>query len=281
MITLLLGATSTPGELGMLAAHEGGNWQTWLGAPLVAKIAGVLAACGPSDSAPPRCYTDAPTQGLYRVMPHTASLHSDGNTQESCAEACASANFSYAGVEFGAACFCAPDSWPAAAAAYEVDVARCSAIPCIGNTSEPCGGADLLLAFRVKCTTSPAALLAELTPDATYRGAPRLYRGAVRTAVARAEGNFRMQATVLSASPPSSVLLVGGCVDGDGWAFDGGSGDGGFRAQMVRAGGQVYSAAVTIPGGCDEFSYYVEAEWDKSGATLRSPVEENQTVVVL
>ena len=52
MITLLLGATSTPGELGMLAAHEGGNWQTWLGAPLVAKIAGVLAACGPSDSAP-------------------------------------------------------------------------------------------------------------------------------------------------------------------------------------------------------------------------------------
>eukprot|EP00931_Biecheleriopsis_adriatica_P092982 TRINITY_DN66730_c0_g1_i1.p1 TRINITY_DN66730_c0_g1~~TRINITY_DN66730_c0_g1_i1.p1 ORF type:complete len:878 (-),score=119.34 TRINITY_DN66730_c0_g1_i1:50-2683(-) len=113
-------------------------------------------------------------------------------------------------------------------------------------------------------------VMATLMPPHAYVGAPRLYRSAVRTVISRAERVFQMEVVVLSAVPPLEVTLQVGSAR---------------HAMQVkpdeRSGkshSQVYVTQIEVPD--DDFEYFVSAKLP-SGDVLRTPVDRNETVVVM
>ena len=103
---------------------------------------------------PPTCTVD-PSPGVclrdpdQHAFPATVTIHDDVNTQEWCAGQCALLNHSLAAVEYSVACFCGE---PAdVQAATKLPRSSCSAMSCAGNSSEDCGGSDIMLAYNFTC----------------------------------------------------------------------------------------------------------------------------------
>ena len=86
------------------------------------KLAAALADCKPDPTVAEACYSDS---NEHRIMPTTIAISDPGNTLESCATACDAAGFPVFGVEFGVACFCAPDGWPAGVNATRLPATEC------------------------------------------------------------------------------------------------------------------------------------------------------------
>ena len=123
----------------------------------------------------------------------------------------------------------------------------------------------------------PNSTMQTLQPPHDYRGAARLFPSHVRTVVAAAEP-FEVEVTVLSATPPSSVVLT--------------INDRVVPMQPVldvRTGtrhSQVYAVSIPVPTtDYDELSYFVTASIPSGPSAgsqqLRFPLERNETVVVV
>lgn len=109
--------------------------------------------CKP-DSAKAVCLTDKNTCGNHvvqncSILPHTAYVTAAGGgprTQEACAEACARANYSTAGVEYKVACFCGQlADGKKGIGGEELPLSAC------GGASGM-GGADIMLVYPFNCT---------------------------------------------------------------------------------------------------------------------------------
>ena len=93
-----------------------------------------------------------------------------------------------------------------------------------------------------------------------------------------------MEATVLSATTPDSVVVVRNATGSSSAAELPMNRTSSSNVQGER--GQVFAAKVPIPSG-GEFGYYVQATWAAASAssatatTVKSPVAGLQTVVVL
>jgi hypothetical protein len=110
--------------------------------------------------------------------------------------------------------------------------------------------------------------IAALQPTRGYTGAPRIFQTTVRTAISRDEPGFTVEATVLAASSPATVLLHLDDV-------------GSPAIPMQLQGGQVYATTVPVPAAT-AFSYYIEASFaDKTKAPIRTPRAANQSVIVV
>jgi hypothetical protein len=115
------------------------------------------------------------------------------------------------------------------------------------------------------------AIALGIVPNSSYTGAARIYRPAVRTVISMHEPSFLMEAAVLSATPPTAVMLV----------LDGVS----HQMAVVKdqlsgeAHSQVYSVRVPTPAA--DFEYFVAASFGANGTVLRTPGFSNQTVVVV
>jgi hypothetical protein len=85
------------------------------------------------------CYEDSIAA---RTMPHTiTSISTDSMTVEKCLDACRSAGFSYAGLEWSQECYCAQDLPPT-----QVTDGRCDMV-CKGDAMEYCGGGNGLTVY--------------------------------------------------------------------------------------------------------------------------------------
>jgi hypothetical protein len=95
------------------------------------------------------CYADNVSA---RILPSmvVAALGA-GMTQEYCAQLCADAKMSMAGVEDGAQCFCG-NALPASAKV--VDIKNCST-KCSADRSQDCGGFGYAGVFKVSCSGDP------------------------------------------------------------------------------------------------------------------------------
>ena len=314
MVTLLLEYSTTPGSLGMLGAHEGANWPTQFGfsdaaheypdptnAPIT-RLAQILSGVLPPPGPPlPSCKPDLTQAECFfdnstgtRCMPHTVAINLPGLTQELCASKCKVAGYSYAGVEFGVACFC-DSNYPTSA---KLPMAQCSAMKCTGDHEEDCGAADVLLAFPFTCQPVPPApppphphnysrLIKTLLPNATYVGAPHMYQPAVRTLVSKEEAavGVLLQATVLSTVPPAAVTLIVCSTNCHNDANQQQAGACTQHPMTVVADqktgvqhSQVYQASVVAPAA--GFDYSMSATF-ANGRRLRTPIEGNTTVTVL
>ncbi|KAJ2957735.1 hypothetical protein NQZ79_g6583 [Umbelopsis isabellina] len=76
------------------------------------------------------CYVDALTP---RTLPYGAPTISTGMTVEGCESECASAGYTYAGVEYGNECWCGNTMPPTSAPSTDCNMA------CKGNSAEMCG----------------------------------------------------------------------------------------------------------------------------------------------
>ncbi len=106
---------------------------------------------GAADNRTSVCVADANWVHGKRAMPYTAWIFKPTATQDRCATACHSAGFAFAGVEAGSACFCGH----ALPMSKRLPWTSCEAVRCVGNTSEPCGAANVLLVFPVVCHAAP------------------------------------------------------------------------------------------------------------------------------
>jgi hypothetical protein len=283
LLTLLLSYAQSPGELGMLAAHEGMNWPSNFLA-LAGPILAYTAACAPfDDPVQASCVPDGNwSTGGARTLPHTVTLSSGSNSREWCAAQCAAANYSLAGVEFGVACFCGNALPPGIT---PLPLAACGAVPCAAAPGEGCGGADILSVYPAACPPAPG-LPPNLLPPTSYLGPPRLtpLATAVRTVIGRGEGNVTVQLAVLAAAPPERVSVTW-------WLVPDGGGGGNTTVAMalVAAGRGLYAAALPLPADPTQaLEYVVEAAWPPSAGgappavgPLIWPVEGAQSVVVI
>ena len=270
LITSLLAITTTPGELGMLGAHEGANWPSnFLAA--AGPILPYLTSCPAADAPAASCYNDTYTVS-GRVLPYTVTIDNAACSREWCARECVSAGYALAGVEFGVACFCG-DALPPAG--FRLPNAACTAMACAGAPSERCGDADIISVYSAACPPQPD-LPPGLLPSHTFAGAPRLWLTTVRTAAAAAEGALRVEAAVLSAAPPDSVALTW-------WTVGAGGASANTTLPMVpvAAGRSVFAAAAPLPTDTSlALEYIVEAAFE-GGATLVAPVEGAVSVSVI
>ena len=266
MMNLLLAITTTPGQLGMLAAHEGMNWPSHF-FPAAEPILPYLSACAAAAASP--CFWDNYTSPGGRVLPYVVTLNSPGNSREWCGRACDGAGFAYAGVEYGVACFCG-DALPPPADA--LPAARCAAMPCAGARGEGCGDADVISVFPAACAPAPG-LPPNMLPPRAYLGAPRMWLTAPRTTVGAAEGGVRVEVAVLSADAPDAVEAVN-------WLVPSGGANVSTTLQRVGARG-LWAATLPEPPGGAELEYVVVATWAAgAGArTLVAPVEGAISVV--
>ena len=315
MVTLLLEYGTTPGTLGMLGAHEGANWPSKFGysdpehdypclpSASISKLAEVLAGTFPPPPPPSHCHPAHPdltnaqchfdnsTSPSARCMPYTISIAERGLTQEMCAGQCAAHNYSFAGVEFGVACFCG-DGYPTSAT---LPMARCAAMKCGGNPGEDCGSADVVLVYPFTCSTAPPAppapppsnfsgLIPALLPNGSYTGTARMYQPAVRTAVSRAEATdgLLLRASVLSFSPPTAVMLWL-CPSTSNGACTQHSMSAAVDQWTQKIHSQVYEVRVAVPAQeLVGFEYWMSAVFQSGGGpALRTPVSANTTVTVL
>ena len=302
LVTLMLEYMTTPGTLGMLGAHEGANWPAKFGydanpndptskgtakSGSITQLAAILEGELPPSSS---CTPDLSKAGCFadsnekRSMPYTVAIHSPGLTQEICASSCKAHGYSWAGVEYSVACFCSHTP-PTSA---KQPMASCAKMKCDGNRQEDCGGADLLLAFPFTCATPPgpkprnmSGVIAELLPNASYVGKPRIFQPAERTLVSKAEltAGLVLQATVLSAEPPSGVTLSV-CGSGTAQQCTKHPMNVAVDAQTGERHSQVYSTTVRMPTAAAGFDYSISAALT-GGASLRTPVEGPTTVTVV
>lgn len=95
------------------------------------------------------CYVDDTTgRHINRPLglPTATAPHSQGMTQQQCAQQCQNTGKKLAGVEFGWQCYCGN------ALNYAPKVSKACTTPCPGTGSEACGGADAMLVFAVNCS---------------------------------------------------------------------------------------------------------------------------------
>ncbi len=268
MMNLLLAATTTPGELGMLAAHEGMNWPSHF-FPAAGPILPFMSACASAAQSP--CFWDNYTVG-GRVLPYTVTLNSPGNSREWCGRACEAAGYALAGVEFGVACFCGDAPPPPADA---LPAARCSAMHCAGMQEEGCGDADVISVFPAACPPTPG-LPPNLLPQRAYLGAPRMWLTAPRTTVGAGEGGVAVEVALLAADAPDAVVAVW-------WTVPGG---GNTSTPLARGGSGaaprgVWATTLPVPAGGAELEYVVVATWGAppGAPTLTAPTEGAVSVV--
>jgi hypothetical protein len=92
----------------------------------------------PADWEPVGCMIDDPN---YRTLPNGPNWNRKNNTISSCVAFCASQDYPYAGVEYGAECWCSNqivlDTAP---------VAECN-VPCAGDQFAQCGGSYRINVF--------------------------------------------------------------------------------------------------------------------------------------
>ena len=95
------------------------------------------------------CFKDNP-----RVWSEMVTANSRTNDQEWCAGWCAKKNYSYAGVEYGVACFCGNREPPTSAKIDDglIPSSQCKRMKCAANPQEDCGGSFILLAYTFSCT---------------------------------------------------------------------------------------------------------------------------------
>lgn len=86
----------------------------------------------------PGCYEDCvDSPGCeQRLLSHTVTVKWDNMTVDLCSAECRKAGFDFAGVEAAYGCFCGDTN--ASAIVETVQTECCS--PCLGNTSQECGG---------------------------------------------------------------------------------------------------------------------------------------------
>lgn len=286
MMTLLLSFASSPGELGMLVAHEGMNWPAYL-----------LAAAGPILSYTQHCAAyDDPTAHCYpdwnvnRTLPYTVSISDPSNSRERCAAECKTAGYAWAGVEFGVACFCGNDL---PADVQPLPLSACANMSCAAAPGEACGGPDILSVYPSDCHAT-SGLPPNLFPSHSYMGAaPRVFPTAVRTTVSASEGNLAVDVVVLADNEPTSVSLTWWpvAIEGDpvhlhcayqqGTRVDIGGGANTTVAMTGVPSRGLYSASIPVAGdSAMQMEYVVAAEW-ADGATVMWPVEGAQSVLVL
>eukprot|EP00035_Acanthoeca_spectabilis_P001424 m.80027 g.80027 ORF g.80027 m.80027 type:complete len:983 (-) comp10865_c0_seq1:26-2974(-) len=271
MITLLLETATSPGTLGMIAAHEGANWPSAFNAS-VKNLAPRNSATCTVDPTHSGCFADSNTN---RTFPHTAWLSNAATTQETCAVACFQVNLPLAAVEFGVACFCGAEMPPAG---LSRPVAACGQMKCRGDPAEDCGAADIMLVYSFTCVNngtnglSPSQIRS-IAPPHTYSGHPRLVEMAPRSVVSALEPIFTVEITALSATPPTQVELhiAGHTV---------------LPLAVVpdpitkRSVSQVYSGGLPTNQLSGDFEYWVTATF-ATGDALRYPTVSNRTVVVV
>ncbi len=270
MMTALLGYATSPGQLGMVGAHEGMNWPSnFLTA--AGSILRYTSACAPVESPASACFWDNYTL-TGRALPHTVTLDSASNSREWCAGACAQQGYPLAGVEFGVACFCGTVPPPASTA---LPNAACAAMPCAGALGEGCGAADIISVFPSACPAAPG-VPPNLFPSAAFAGsAPRMWLSAPRSTVGTEEGGVAVEAVVLAAQQPSGVSAVW-------WTLPG---SGNTTTPLARVGGEsrgLWAASLPLPADSNTvLEYIVVAQWQGSGATVTVPVEGAVSVVVV
>ena len=270
MMTALLGYVSTPGGLGMAAAHEGGNWPSYF-LSTAGSILTYASACAPVQQS--ACFWDNYTSTAGRVLPHTVTLDSPSNTREGCGAACAAAGYPLAGVEFGVACFCGAALPPPSAS---LPAAACAAMPCAGAPAEGCGGADVISVFPAPCPAAPG-VPPGLLPARAYAGAaPRLWLSAPRSTVGAEEGGVAVEAVALAA-PGGAPLAVSAV-----WWVVPGSGSNSSTPLVWGGGGRgIWAARLPLPADPQAvLEYVVVAQWQGGGSTT-VPVEGAQSVVVV
>lgn len=96
------------------------------------------------------CFKDCP-----HVMPTIITANDEAVTPDWCANQCAAQNMSFAGVEFGGACFCSK-SQPDPDGSKKI-ACPSPEMPCKGNATEGCGGNCILHAYTFACTPVPRA----------------------------------------------------------------------------------------------------------------------------
>jgi hypothetical protein len=102
------------------------------------------------------CYTDSVSSRTLRYIAQVPG-GSNAMTVASCVSACSSSGYLYAGVEYAGECWC--DNTIGLSA---VSRQRSCNMPCKGNTSEYCGGSDMLDIYKlplkpVSCSVSSAS----------------------------------------------------------------------------------------------------------------------------
>ena len=102
-------------------------------------------AAGPGPGGPLGCYADSADDRLL----DGPTMKSGGMTPEMCKDFCADeGDFPAYGVEFGKECYCG--ALPPASA--KIDEAACD-VPCGGDTTQTCGGADAINVFEVSSSS--------------------------------------------------------------------------------------------------------------------------------
>ncbi|TFL02773.1 WSC domain-containing protein [Pterulicium gracile] len=87
------------------------------------------------------CRSDAVAN---RTLPVLATDLAKPVEMSSCTKACKAGGYTFAGVEFGAECFCGNELSPSSRV---VDWDDCFDVPCEGDRKEVCGGPDRLLVY--------------------------------------------------------------------------------------------------------------------------------------
>lgn len=86
------------------------------------------------------CFSD---QGNPRTL-GAYSISQGSNTVEACAQLCSSKGYSWAGVEYGAECYCGNAGTGAASLKSDTECSK----PCAGNAKQNCGGGFALQVYR-------------------------------------------------------------------------------------------------------------------------------------
>ncbi|KAG8814910.1 hypothetical protein FRC19_001415, partial [Serendipita sp. 401] len=93
--------------------------------------------------ADPQCWHDSAGSRILASHP-SPEIPSDQMTVQKCIDGCAAAGYSSAGLEFGKECYCGNASNPLADSA---ELGECN-MPCLGDATKYCGGANRLLLYH-------------------------------------------------------------------------------------------------------------------------------------
>jgi hypothetical protein len=267
LVTALLAFTSTPGELGIIGAHEGMNWPSHFFSA-AGPILPFLSSCAPVNSADSFCFFDNYTV-TGRVLPYTVAISEAANSREWCARECLTAGYKLAGVEYGVACFCGNALPPNGS----LPNAACAAMPCAGAPSEGCGDADIISVYPSSCAPAPG-VPPDLMPPSQYSGLSRMWQTVVRTTAAAAERSLRIEVAVLSTAGVQGVALTF-------WLVPGSGGNTTLQLDAVAAGRALWAAEMPLPSSSAVVLEYVVEASLADGSSLFAPVEGAQTVAIV
>jgi hypothetical protein len=267
MITALLAITTTPGQLGMLSAHEGMNWPSNFYAA-ASTILPYIATCPSVEQS--LCFWDNYTI-TGRVLPYTVTLDSPFNSREWCAAACSEESYAFAGVEYGVACFCG-DSLPNAS--YSLPSAACSVMPCASVPSESCGAADIISVFPSSCPPA-SGVPPGLLPTKAYLGLPRMWFSSPRSTVGVNEQRVEVEVVVLASDQPEDVIAIW-------WTVPSSEPINTTTPLVNKEGKGVWAATLPLPTNTSlVLEYVVIANWENNSTQLVIPIEGAQSVVIL